>query len=148
MHPVHIMPTYFFKIHFNNFSSLPRSPKWSPSLKFPKYNFVSIFHLFHICYMPCSSHLPWFNIQYFLNTTDMIWLWGGWPQDWSLSPSRGKIFLLSTSSRPVLGPMQPPMPWILGALSPRVQQPGREAAHSPTTSAKVKNTWIYTITLP
>jgi hypothetical protein len=34
-------------------------------------------------------------------------------------PVGGKIFLLSTSSRPVLGPTQPPIQWVPGALSQR-----------------------------
>jgi hypothetical protein len=34
-------------------------------------------------------------------------------------------------------------------LFPRgVRLPGREADHSPTTTAEVKNTWIYTSTPP
>jgi hypothetical protein len=36
----------------------------------------------------------------------------------SLCPGRGKIFILSMSSRPVLGPTQPPIQWVQGALSP------------------------------
>jgi hypothetical protein len=31
-----------------------------------------------------------------------------------------------------------------GAFSPRVKRPGREADHSPPTSAEVKKTWVYT----
>jgi hypothetical protein len=34
-----------------------------------------------------------------------------------------------------------------GALSPVVKRTGREADHSPPTSAVVKKTWIYTYTL-
>jgi len=33
-----------------------------------------------------------------------------------------------------------------GALSPGVKRPGREADHSPPSSAEVKNAWIYTST--
>jgi hypothetical protein len=72
--------------------------------------------------------------------------WRLWGQ--SSSPGKGKIFLLSTSSTPVPGPTQPPIQWVTGALAPGVKQPGREADHSPPTSAKVQNTWIYTSTLP
>jgi hypothetical protein len=39
-------------------------------------------------------------------------------------------------------------PMVLGALSPGVKRPGREADHSPSTSAEVKKTWIYTSTPP
>jgi hypothetical protein len=35
--------------------------------------------------------------------------------------------------------------WVPGVLSPGVK---REAAHSPPTTAEVKNTWIYTSTPP
>jgi hypothetical protein len=49
------------------------------------------------------------------------------------------IFLFSTASRPALGPTQPPIRWVLRALSPGVKQPGCEADHSPPSSAEVKN---------
>jgi hypothetical protein len=63
-------------------------------------------------------------------------------------PGRGKIFLFSEASRPALGPIQPPIEWVPGALSLGVKRPGREADHSPPTSAEVKKTWIYTSTPP
>jgi hypothetical protein len=40
------------------------------------------------------------------------------PEGWSSSPGRGKIFLLSTPSGPVLEPTQPPVQWVLGASFP------------------------------
>jgi hypothetical protein len=43
-----------------------------------------------------------------------------------------------TSSQ-ALGPIQRPMQWVLGALSPEVKRPGREANHSPPSSAEVKH---------
>jgi hypothetical protein len=55
-------------------------------------------------------------------------------------PVGARIFLHSTSSRPALGPTQPPIQWVPGALSLGVKQPGREGDHSPPTSAEVKNT--------
>jgi hypothetical protein len=51
---------------------------------------------------------------------------------------RGKIFLLSTVSRPALGPTQPPIQSVPGALSLRVKRPRREADHCPS-STEVKN---------
>jgi hypothetical protein len=51
----------------------------------------------------------------------------------------GKIFLVSTASRPVLGPIHPPAQWVSGTTSPGVKRPGREADHSPPFSAEVKN---------
>jgi hypothetical protein len=41
------------------------------------------------------------------------------------------IFLFTTASRTALGPTQPPIQWVPGALSLRVKRPGREADHSP-----------------
>jgi hypothetical protein len=49
-------------------------------------------------------------------------------------------------SRPVLVPTQPPIQWVPGAISPGIKRPGREADHSPLTSAEVKEIWIYTST--
>jgi hypothetical protein len=48
------------------------------------------------------------------------------------------IFPFTTASRTALGPTQPPIKWVLGALSLGVKRPGREADHSPPSSAKVK----------
>jgi hypothetical protein len=50
-----------------------------------------------------------------------------------------KDFLFSTESRPVLGPTQSPIQWVLEAVSPRVKRPRREAGAIPPTSAEVKN---------
>jgi hypothetical protein len=61
-------------------------------------------------------------------------------------PIWSRIF--SKSSRPALGPTQPPIQWIPGALSPGVKRPGREADHWPLSSADVKKMWIYTSAPP
>jgi hypothetical protein len=60
------------------------------------------------------------------------------------SPNMVKKFLFSTSSRLALESIQ----WVPEALSPEVKRPGREADHSPPTSAKVKKMWIYTSSPP
>jgi hypothetical protein len=72
------------------------------------------------------------------------WLRTGRSRGRSLSPGRDKLFLLSTSSRPVLGLNQLPIQWVPGALSPGVKRPGRESDHSPSIAAEAENTWIYT----
>jgi hypothetical protein len=41
-------------------------------------------------------------------------------------------------SRTALGPTQPPIQWVPGALSLGVKRPRREADHSPPSSAEVK----------
>jgi hypothetical protein len=51
----------------------------------------------------------------------------------SSSPGSVKNFLFSLSSRPAVGSTQPPIQWVRG-----VKRPGREADHSPPTSAEVK----------
>jgi hypothetical protein len=66
----------------------------------------------------------------------------------SSSPGGGKNFQFSMSSRPVLGPTQPPIQWAPGVLSPEVKLPEREADHSPPTRAEVKKSWVYTCTPP
>jgi hypothetical protein len=58
------------------------------------------------------------------------------------------IFLFTTASRTALGPTQPPIKWVPGALSLGVNRSGREADHSPPSSAEVKNAWSYTSTPP
>jgi len=44
-------------------------------------------------------------------------------------------------------PTQPPIKWVPGILSLAVKEPGREADHSPLSSAEVKNAWSYTSTV-
>jgi hypothetical protein len=57
------------------------------------------------------------------------------------------IFFSATASRPTLGPMQLRiLKWVPGALSLVVERSGREADHSPPSSAEVKNAWSYTST--
>jgi len=45
--------------------------------------------------------------------------------------SRGKIiFLFSKAGRLVVGPIEPPIQWVLGALFPGAKQSGCEAGNS------------------
>jgi hypothetical protein len=55
------------------------------------------------------------------------------------SRQRQEIILYCTSSRPALGPTQPPTQWTLWALSPGAKRPERKAHQSPTSSADVNN---------
>jgi hypothetical protein len=57
------------------------------------------------------------------------------------SPAGAKDFFpLASVSRPALGSTQPPVQWVPGVLSPGAKvRPGRDADHSPPSSAEVKN---------
>jgi hypothetical protein len=48
------------------------------------------------------------------------------------------IFLLAPASRPALGPAQPPIQWVPGPFPGGKVRPGRDADHSPSSSAEVK----------
>jgi hypothetical protein len=65
-----------------------------------------------------------------------------------LSPCGVKNFHFSMSSRPAVGSTQLTIQWVPGALSPGVKRLGREADHSPPTSAELKKMWVYTSTPP
>jgi hypothetical protein len=70
-----------------------------------------------------------------------------WATDWTIgvlgfdSRQGLGIFLFITASRPALGPTQTPIQWAPGVLSLGVKRPGREANHSPPSSAEVKE-WV------
>jgi hypothetical protein len=49
------------------------------------------------------------------------------------------LFLFSITSRPALGPTQPPIQLVSGAVSPGVKQQRREAGHRLPSSIEVKN---------
>jgi hypothetical protein len=48
------------------------------------------------------------------------------------------IFLFTVASKTALGPTQPSIQWVPGALSLGVKWPGRETVHSPPSGAEVK----------
>jgi hypothetical protein len=50
----------------------------------------------------------------------------------------GFDYSLLHSVRPTLRPTLPPIQWVPGALSPGVNRQGREADHSPPSSAEIK----------
>jgi hypothetical protein len=61
MNPIHTLSPYTLKICFNIiFSSMSRSSMCSLPFRFSNLNFVQITHFREACYMPCSSHPPWF----------------------------------------------------------------------------------------
>jgi hypothetical protein len=58
------------------------------------------------------------------------------------------ISLFTTAPWPALGLTQPPIQWVPANLSLGVKRPGREAHHSPPSSAEVENAWSSTSTPP
>jgi hypothetical protein len=50
-----------------------------------------------------------------------------------------RFVIFSRAPRHTLGPTHPPSQWALGALSPGVKLPGREASHSSPSSSEVKH---------
>jgi hypothetical protein len=56
------------------------------------------------------------------------------------SPAGGRIFRLTSVSRPALGPTHPPVQRVPGGPSPGGKaRPGRDADHSPPSSVGVEN---------
>jgi hypothetical protein len=58
------------------------------------------------------------------------------------------FFVFTTASTTALGPTQPPIRWVLGALSLGLNRPRREADRSSPSSSEVKNALSYTSTSP
>jgi len=54
------------------------------------------------------------------------------------------FFLFITVPKPDLEPTQSPIKWVPGAHSKGAKMPGREADHSPPSSAEVRKAWSYT----
>jgi hypothetical protein len=70
-----------------------------------------------------------------------VWLRAGRPGVRSSIPGRSeRIFPLASVSRPALGPIQPPVQWVLGGpFAGGKARPGRDADHSPLSSSEVEN---------
>jgi hypothetical protein len=78
----------------------------------------------------------------FTFTFTLLYLRAGWLGVLWFDSRRGLgIFLFTTVSRTTLGPTQPPIQWVPGALSLGIKRPGREAGHSPPSSAEVEE-WV------
>jgi hypothetical protein len=66
----------------------------------------------------------------------------------SISGQGQGICLFSTTARPALQPIQPPIQWVPWPDFPGVQWPGHEADHSPPHRAEGNNEWRYTYLRP
>jgi hypothetical protein len=58
------------------------------------------------------------------------------------------IFIFTIASGPTLGPTQPPIQWVPGALSLEVKRPGREADAHLHLVPRSNNEWSYTSVPP
>jgi hypothetical protein len=86
-------------------------------------------------------------ISWVSSVSIVIMLQAGRSRNWSSLCQNGQeIFLLSTLSRPALGPTQLPMWWVLGTLFPGIKYLRHEIDHSPPSCAEVENAWNYTST--
>jgi hypothetical protein len=59
---------------------------------------------------------------------------------------QGRIFLLATSSRPALGPTQPPVQWVPEFFPRGVKRAGPEADLLAPSGVEVKNAWSFSST--
>jgi hypothetical protein len=95
-------------------------------------------------YMPSSTkeNFIFFLLKYSIKSRDssvVIELGNGLDDRGSRVrlPVGAGIFLFTTASRTALGPTQPTIQWVPGALTLGVKRPGSEADHSPSSSAGV-----------
>jgi hypothetical protein len=72
----------------------------------------------------------------------------GWTTGVRFPARVGEFFLFATASRSALGPTQPLIQRVPGALSRGLKRPESKTDHPPQSSADVKNTWGYTSTPP
>jgi hypothetical protein len=85
-----------------------------------------------------------------LSAITVLWRWAtGWTIGVPGFDSRRGlgIFLFTTATGMSLGPTQPPIQWVSGALSLGVKRPWRETTHLHLVP-RSKNEWSYTSTPP
>jgi hypothetical protein len=131
MHPVHIQNSYVFKRHSQE----------SVIILVPAQLLVVFYVLTVKCCSPLSEAesppligCPRCLLNIFITTIHQKgagiaqkhsdWIKNRRPRGRNSSPSKCKIFLLSTPSKVVLRSAQPPAQWVSGALSPWVNWPG------------------------
>jgi hypothetical protein len=92
----------------------------------------------------CKMSKSWNNLVSVVTT-----LWSGQLKNrvWIPSKDKGFFFFIRTC-RPALESSQPPIQWVLVALSLGIKRLRHEADHLPLSSIEVKNEWSYTFTPP
>jgi hypothetical protein len=75
---------------------------------------------------------------WFISLNTVTRLCAGWPG--FVSWQQQSILLFTSAvSRPVLGPTQPPIQWVLRTLLPGVEQLRHEVDHSSPSGTEIKN---------
>jgi hypothetical protein len=86
------------------------------------------------------------KVYHRLRTQNQLGVWNYLRHNCYLQYSMSRTRRIATS-RPVLGPIQPPTQWVTEAHSSGIKRPWCEAHHLPSFSTEVKNTRIFTQTL-
>jgi hypothetical protein len=77
--PVHIPTSHLLEIHPNIIHlSTPRSPQWSPSLRFPHQDTIHSPLLIHTCHMTSPSHSSWLLLLLLLLLSLLLLLFRVW----------------------------------------------------------------------
>jgi hypothetical protein len=103
--------------------------------KIGKYNFCTVVSCSEIHCFELTILMLYHKLPGQLSGIELGYRLDDW---WFKSWQKMGIFLFTTVSRLVLGPTQPPVQLVPGALSLGVKWPECEADHSPPSSAKVK----------
>jgi hypothetical protein len=139
-----------FRTH-SSFVALSTYFAFLSALRSPCYAYQHSTYIMYIGgFLSASQSFPHEFYRYVKSST-FCFLWAvvaqsvlRWATGWTIGvlefdSRRGLgIFLFTTASRTALGPTQPPIQWIPRALSLGIKRPGREADHSPPSSAEVK----------
>jgi len=112
IHLIHVFPPYFPKIHSHVIlPSTPRSSKWFRPFRFSNQIIVCASHLFHACYLPRPSRLPWFdhpnNIWWSLQVVKLLIMRLFQPRATSFLSSEYSPQLVSCPKKNIYGKIYP-----------------------------------------
>jgi hypothetical protein len=105
----------------------------------------SIFHSIVICGTVLSNYLVHEIFTFIFSRNSIVSIATGYWLDGPGSIPGSARFFSSPERLDRLGPTQPRIRWVPGALSPGVKRQGRDADHSPPSTAKVKTGGAITV---